>query len=103
MTPHFHVQEWLILEWERDYAPLDVRRELAQMHQWLEANPRRRKKNYQRFVVGWLRREYAKVAHAQVAARLYARAGVYQADRPAADYSKEVEEVLERYPDLREG
>ena len=75
MPEHFKVAEWQILEWERDYSPLNVRQEIAQMHQWLEANPRRRKKNYQRFVVGWLRREYAKVAHAQVQARLYARVG----------------------------
>ena len=75
MTEHFRVAEWQILEWERDYSPLNVRQEIAQMHQWLEANPRRRKKNYQRFVVGWLRREYAKVAHAQGQARLYARVG----------------------------
>jgi len=57
----FHVAEWRLLEWEQTYAPLDVRNELLKMKMWLEANPRRRKKNYARFVVNWLNKEAAKV------------------------------------------
>ena len=75
LAEYFKVAEWRILEWERDYAPLNVRQEIAKMHQWLEANPRRRKKRYERFVVNWLNKAHAQVVSAQVNARLYARVG----------------------------
>src|ERR1700690_2607917 len=75
MAEYFHVAEWRILEWERDYAPLNVRQELVLMNNWLEANPRRRKKNYARFIINWLNKSYASVAAAQVASRAYARVG----------------------------
>lgn len=74
--------EWRILEWEQAYSPLNVRQEIVKMHEWLEANPRRRKKNYQRFVVNWLNKAHAKVVSDQVNARLYARVG-QGADRTA--------------------
>jgi hypothetical protein len=39
------------------------------MKLWLDANPRRRKKNYQRFVINWLGKAHAKVLCAQIEAR----------------------------------
>jgi len=89
---HFEVSEWLIAEWEKVYAPLNVRQEIAKMHQWLEANPRRRKKRYERFVVNWLNKAHAQVVSAQVNARLYARAG--SGDRTARLRIDGVEQVL---------
>lgn len=75
MAEHFRVAEWRICEWERDYHPLNVRQEITHMHNWLEANPRRRKKNYNRFVVNWLNRAFASITVAQVTARVQAKAG----------------------------
>lgn len=73
VTEYFHVPEWRILEWEKIYSPLNVRHEIAKMQQWLEANPRRRKKNYHRFIINWLNKNYASVATAQVQARMAAK------------------------------
>ena len=38
------------------WPELDVNAEIARADAWLEANPRRRKKNYRRFIVNWLNR-----------------------------------------------
>lgn len=45
------------------------------MKDWLDANPRRRKKQYNRFVVNWLNKAHAQVTSAQVQARMAARVG----------------------------
>jgi hypothetical protein len=78
---YFRVAEWKLIEWEKLYSPLDVQRELSKMREWLDANPRRRKKKYERFVVNWLNKEHAKVQRQQVEARAYARTGA--GPRPA--------------------
>jgi len=84
LPEHFKIAEWRILELERDYAPLNVRQELVLMNNWLEANPRRRKKQYNRFVINWLNSVYAKIATAQVKSRMMAQTMVgkpiYSAD-----------------------
>lgn len=85
MTEYFQVPEWRILEWEQLYAPLNVRMELLKMHQWLEANPRRRKKNYHRFIINWLNKNYAQVATAQVQARMAAKQPTGRAHYSADD------------------
>lgn len=71
----FRVHELQLAEWERVYVPLNVAAELEKMREWLTANPKRRKKNYQRFVVGWLNREHAKVQRQMLEARLCAKVG----------------------------
>lgn len=44
--------------WNVNYPACDIDRQLGVMHDWLLANPKRAvKKNYERFVVNWLRRE----------------------------------------------
>jgi hypothetical protein len=96
---YFKAAQWKINEWEKIYAPLNVMGELEKMKLWLDANPRRRKKRYERFVINWLNKAHASVVSAQVRARLYARVGK-QTDRKAPDYSSECEEILKRYPDL---
>ena len=96
---YFHVAEWRILEWEASYFPLNVRQEITKMYEWLEANPRRRKKNYARFAINWLGKAHAQVVVAQAQARSYARVG--EVRREAVDYSEEVADVLERHPDLK--
>jgi predicted phage replisome organizer len=42
--------------WADAYPALEVETELAKAAAWLQANPEKRKKNYQRFLVNWLGR-----------------------------------------------
>jgi len=72
---YFKVQEWRLEEWEKVYAPLNVAGELTKMILWLDANPKRRKKKYERFVINWLNKAHAQVVTAQVQARVQAKAG----------------------------
>ena len=83
-----------------EYAPLNVRQELAKMAEWLKANPRRRKKNYQRFIIGWLNKAHASVVVAQVNARMYARVGENRDLRPTAEQQEEAERIKAKYPEL---
>ena len=62
------VSEMMIEHFIAIYPGLDVRQEIRNMQEWWAANPRRRKKNEYRFVVGWLNRSHAKALHAQIAA-----------------------------------
>jgi hypothetical protein len=96
---YFQVAESRFEEWEQCYQPLNVAGELCRMILWLDSNPRRRKKNYDRFVINWLNKAYASVAVAQANGRMAARAGMLT-DRPIPDYSQECEEIRKKYPDL---
>ena len=100
MTEHFHVAEWKLAEWERDYEPLNVRQELVKANEWLEANPRRRKKNYNRFVVNWLNKAHAQVIVAQIERRLYARVGENRDLRATQEQLDEVNRIKAKYPEL---
>ena len=42
--------------YEKLYPALDVRQELREMYGWLDANPKRRKKNTRSFITNWLGR-----------------------------------------------
>ena len=64
-SKYFGMSHYWIEEWERIYAPLDVMRELEKMVQWLDANPKRHKKNYYRFVINWLNSAHAKAISAR--------------------------------------
>ena len=52
----FAVSPELVAEWARMYG-VDVSGELDRMHEWVLDNPGKRKKNWRRFVAGWLARE----------------------------------------------
>lgn len=41
---------------KQDYPKIDVECELRKMRNWLEANPRSRKRDVYRFVINWLNR-----------------------------------------------
>ena len=71
----FAVHEMRLAEWSLAYYPLNIEGELLKMVAWLEANPRRRKKQYMRFCVGWLSREHAKIERQQVERRAAASIG----------------------------
>lgn len=45
-------------QWEDAYRGLDVDAELTRAEAWYTANPRKRKKNHQRFLVNWLARAH---------------------------------------------
>ena len=40
--------------WQERFPALDINIELNKMASWLEANPKNRKSNYQKFIVNWL-------------------------------------------------
>lgn len=40
--------------WTFAYPGLEIDREVLRMSEWLEANPRRRPRNWKRFMVNWL-------------------------------------------------
>lgn len=43
-------------DWERAFPKLDLDTEIDKAELWLSANPKRRKKNYDRFLLGWFSR-----------------------------------------------
>ena len=97
---YFSVMPDWIAEWERDYAPLNVRQEIAKMQEWADANPKRRKKNWMRFCVGWLNKAHANVVVAQVNARMYARVGENRDLRATQEQLDEVNRIKAKYPEL---
>jgi Zn-dependent M16 (insulinase) family peptidase len=52
------------------YPNVDVAQELRMMDDWLESNPRRRKKNYRRFISNWLKSEERKAVSRRVETRV---------------------------------
>jgi len=46
----------VVSRWEGLFPRVSIRSELSVANEWLLANPRRRKKNYSRFIESWLRR-----------------------------------------------
>lgn len=77
---YFAVHEGRLAEWERIYNPLNVRGELDKMKLWLDANPRRRKKSYQRFVINWLNKEHAIVQRRDVERKAMSSVGENKSD-----------------------
>ena len=65
MTEYFHIAEWRVTELEQIYSPLDVRSEIAKMQLWADANPKRRKDNWYRFVINWLNKAHAQAISAR--------------------------------------
>ncbi len=53
----FNVRDCELVGLREIYPSVNVILELRLMDNWLETNPRRRKKNYPRFIANWLRRE----------------------------------------------
>ena len=102
MNKTLEVSELMIQRFEAEYPILDVRQLIRNMQNWWMANPKKRKQpaGEYKFVVNWLNAEYARVAAAQVRTRTYARAGTYDSQRQAPDYSKECAEIIAKYPDL---
>jgi DNA-binding transcriptional ArsR family regulator len=48
--------------WENVFPKLDLDAEIDKAELWLSANPKRRKKNYERFLLGWFTRAAEKVS-----------------------------------------
>lgn len=59
---NFELKEWENITtedkrgWKEAYPACDIDRELKHMREWLKANPDRRKSNYRKFIVSWLKR-----------------------------------------------
>jgi hypothetical protein len=54
---HLEISELDWNDWGATYPSVDIEREFRMMDDWLESNPRRRKKNYRRFITNWLKAE----------------------------------------------
>lgn len=57
-------QLWSLLSlneerWRYTYPGLEIQREVLRMGEWLEANPRRKPRNFKRFMVNWLAKNQA--------------------------------------------
>jgi hypothetical protein len=78
-----------VAHWRLIYKGIDVDAELLKMEAWLDANPKRRKKNEKRFVVNWLNRTAMQFAWKQLEAHRYAQVGknlsTGQSDEPFID------------------
>jgi hypothetical protein len=57
---NFDTQEWEnitekdFIRWSKAYPACNIERQLAQMSDWLVANPKNKKANYSRFIANWL-------------------------------------------------
>lgn len=70
----YDVHEWDIAGWQRVYTHIDVRAEVEKMALWLEANPKRRKRDTKRFLINWLSKADEKApTHPVTASRAYAQ------------------------------
>ena len=57
---YFDVPELQMQIYQIAYPRTDLMAEFRMMEIWLESNPRRRKKNYSRFIANWLNAEHRK-------------------------------------------
>lgn len=58
----FEVSEVRFVKHIETYPDVHVWREYWLMDDWLEANPKRRKRNYDRFITNWLKSEQRKAS-----------------------------------------
>jgi|SRR5580658_1586940 hypothetical protein len=98
--PNMNISELQIAHWRLIYKGIDVDAEIAKMDAWLEANPKRAKKNLKRFAVNWLNRTAMDLVEMNLRQREGQRnALVGKAEiRPVADMShiEMIEEAIKR-------
>ena len=76
-------------EYQRAFNRVNVMDALMDMNMWLEANPKRRKKNYKRFIVNWLKADQREA----IARHREASAG----QAPSMGETRVKRSVLEKY------
>jgi hypothetical protein len=54
--PWFAVTDALVRHWREVYPACDVLAEIRRASEWISANPERRKRNWRRYLTGWLAR-----------------------------------------------
>lgn len=52
-----------IKEWKELYGGVDVVREMREMVQWILANPKKKKKQWRKFILNWLQVQYEKTTN----------------------------------------
>ncbi len=62
----FDVSEWQMEEFERMFPGVPIECELLKMTGWLRVNPNRRKKNYPKFIYGWLAKAHRELLCAEM-------------------------------------
>lgn len=81
-TDHNRYQEKYLI------SDKELRREYGQMVIWLEANPKKRKKNYKRFIVNWISRHYQQRKAVHDAKEIVAAAAAKPSIEPKPDKPK---------------
>jgi len=97
---HFWVSELDMLAWKRIYKPMDVGQEIQKMILWLDANPRRHKKQWRRFCVGWLNRAHKQFTSQKHEGLRNAEVGKFDPSREVKVDFAEMERIKQKYPDL---
>jgi hypothetical protein len=59
------ISESQFIEWESLFKKIDVMAEIEKAEAWLKANPRKRKKNYSRFLLNWFSRAADRAAQSK--------------------------------------
>lgn len=106
---YFYFQGLQVATWYCTYPGVNVTEELEKMVEWLNANPRRQKKNYHRFAVNWLASAHTRLLAAEV--REMAQREQRRADALVGSYRpitaeqhernlRDIAEIERRYPDL---
>ncbi len=95
---YFQVAEWRLMEWQQAYPAVDVAGELQRMKCWLDANPRRRKKRYDRFATNWLSKENARAETQRAGSRIGRQEGHAILSRSDREY---YEKFYAQHPDLK--
>lgn len=67
---HFELDEFEMEGFIETYPSVEVWNELGMMDDWLESNPRRRKKNIRRFIKNWLKSEQRKASARNIEAKV---------------------------------
>lgn len=63
---YFQVTDEQIEKYEYAYPAVNVLQEMRKMEVWLDANPERRKKKYERFIVNWLGKAHSNLLNAEL-------------------------------------
>lgn len=86
-TPYL-IDSMVLAKLQQDYPKIDVAMELRKMRNWLEANPRSRKRDVHRFIVNWLNRARPQAAGHVSRETSQHYAVVAERSRPAAGPAK---------------
>jgi len=96
----FVVDSELLARWKEAYPAVDVLHEIKAAFEWVEANPTRRKSNWRRFLVNWLKRSQdraqSRMRDTPGEARRPQEETQHTEDQISPERKREIEEVIRR-------